>query len=68
MKITLTSNAAAANKNFAIRHHQEAIKNATKLLLIEGNDFAYYDWHRRTIESNKKAINIILADPDTNWN
>jgi hypothetical protein len=68
MKVNFASNAAAVNKAFSIRHHQEAIQNASKLLSIPGNDPAYYDWHRRTIDSNKKAIDVILAEPDTNWN
>jgi putative IMPACT (imprinted ancient) family translation regulator len=56
------------NKGFAIRSAQEAIANARNLLKVAGECAEYYDWHRRTIEANKREIEAVLADPDTNWN
>jgi len=68
MKINCSLNSAAVNKTIAIRFHQNAIKNARDFLAIDGKSDCYYDWHRRTIEENEKAIKAIINDLDTNWN
>ena len=68
MKSSFTSNSIAINKITAIKLHQNAIKNARKLLSVKGNKPEYYDWHNRTIASNKARIESILSDADTNWN
>lgn len=68
MKHSFTTNSAAANKMSAIKIHQNAIKSAREFLAIEGNEPAYYDWHNRSIASNKARIEAILSDADTSWN
>jgi formylmethanofuran dehydrogenase subunit B len=68
MTYHFSSNTVKLNKGHAISKHQSAIEYARKLLKVEGKEPVYYDWHKRTIELNRKAIEEILAQPDTMWN
>lgn len=68
MTYHFSSDTVKINKRTAIAKAQKVIADAREYLEVEGEEPAYYDWHRRTIEANRKAIQEILDSPDTNWN
>ena len=58
----------AVNKSFAIGFCKRAIQNAEMLLQEINKEPEFYNFHRKTIEANKKRIEEIKNEPVTFWN